>query len=693
MNGRRNGELDEMSEGIRKVLTTCPYCGTGCCFYLVVGDDGQLVGVEPSSEHVVSKGQLCIKGWNAFHFVNHPDRLTQPLIRRNGSLEPASWDEAVDLVVTRLDAIQQRHGRDAVCFFSSAKTTNEENYLMMKLARAVFKTNNVDHCARLCHSSTVLGLASTFGSGAMTNSISCFEEADCFFVTGSNTTEQHPLIGTRIINAVREGARLIVADNRKIRLAGLADVHIRSRNGTDVALLNGIMHVIIEDGLEDKEFISGRTENYEELRKVVAEYPPSRSAGICGITPEEIVKAARMFAQAGKAMIVYSMGITQHTHGVDNVRSCANLAMLTGNVGRSGTGVNPLRGQNNVQGACDLGALPNVFSGYQKVSDEAARRKFEKAWGVEGLPDDAGLTVTTGINAAAEGKLKGLYVMGENPMMSDPDQNHVRKALEKLEFLVVQDIFPTLTSEFADVVLPAASFAEKNGTFTSTERRVQRVRKAIEPVGDSRADWIILCDVAERAGYKGMRYASAKEIADEIAVVTPIYGGITYDRIEQVGLQWPCPSADHPGTPVLHAGKFARGLGAFSPAEYKPSAELPDDEYPFVLSTGRMYFHFHTGTMTRRTRLLDREQRFPYVEVSLEDAKELNIRDRQWVIVSTRRGEVKAMARVTDVVPPGVLFMPFHFEEGAANVLTNNALDPEAKIPEYKVCAAKIALG
>ena len=660
-------------------------------FFLAVDDDDRLVGVEPSSEHVVAQGCLCVKGWNAHHFVNHPDRLTRPLIRKNGTLEPASWDEALDLVVSRLRTTQAVHGPDSVAFFSSAKTTNEENYLMMKLARAVFKTNNVDHCARLCHSSTVLGLAAAFGSGAMTNSISCMEEADCILVTGSNTTEQHPLIGTRIIQSkVKRGAKLIVADNRKIRLARLADMHIRWRNGTDVAFLNGLMHVIIAEGREDKEFVQTRTENYEQLKTLVADYPPEKVAEICGITPEEILQAARMFAAADKAMIVYSMGITQHTHGVDNVKSCANLAMLTGNLGRPGTGVNPLRGQNNVQGACDMGALPNVFSGYQKVVDPAARAKFEQAWGVENLPDKVGLTVTTAIDAAAEGTLKALYVMGENPMMSDPDQNHVREALENLDFLVVQDIFPTPTTELADVILPAASYAEKDGTFTSTERRVQRVRKAVEPVGESRSDWEILCDVANRAGYSQMRYGSAGEILDEIATVTPIYGGISFDRVDQVGLQWPCPAKDHPGTAVLHVGKFSRGLGAFSPAEYRPSAELPDGEYPFVLSTGRCYFHFHTGTMTRRSQLLHREERFPYVEISPKDAHKLRIHDRAWVYISTRRGEVKAMARVTDVAQDGVLFMPFHFEEGPANRLTINALDPVAKIPEYKVCAAKI---
>jgi formate dehydrogenase alpha subunit len=675
---------------MKKTLTTCPYCGTGCMYYLVADDNNKLVGVEPTNNHPVSKNQICVKGWNAFHFVNHPDRLLVPQIRNNGKLEPATWDEALDQTVLRLKEIREKYGNDSIMFFSSAKTTNEENYLMMKLARAVFKTNNVDHCARLCHASTVVGLATTFGSGAMTNSISCMEEADLIFVTGSNTTEQHPLIGSRILNAVKKGATLIVADNRKIRLARHAKLHLKWKNGTDVALANAMMNVIIKEGLEDKEFVATRTENYENLKKTVEKYTPEYAAEITGLKPEEIIEAARLFAKTKKAMIVYSMGITQHTHGVDNVKSMANLVMLTGNLGKPGTGVNPLRGQNNVQGACDMGALPNVYSGYQKVTEETTRAKFEKAWGVKDLPGNVGYTVTTAINAAAEGKLKAIYIMGENPMMSDPDQNHVREALEKLEFLVVQDIFPTPTTEFAHVVLPAATYAEKDGTFTSTERRVQRVRKAVEPVGQSRSDWEILCDVAERLGYQGMKYRNAGEIMDEIASVTPIYGGISFERIDQLGLQWPCPDKNHSGTPVLHVGKFSRGLGLFCPAEYKPSVELPDGDYPFYLSTGRCYFHFHTGTMTRRSRILDREERFPFVEINPTDAKKLGIGNREYVMVATRRAEIKAMARVTDAIVPGVIFMTFHFEEGPANALTINALDPEAKIPEYKVCAAKV---
>jgi len=670
---------------MKKTLTACPYCGTGCMLYLISDDNGKLVGVQPGSS-----GQLCVKGWNAFNFVDHPDRLTVPMIRKAGVLEPASWDHALQYTVDRLRDIQARYGRDSIAFFSSAKCTNEENYLMMKLARAVFKTNNIDHCARLCHASTVTGLMAAFGSGAMTNSISCFEISDLFFVTGSNTTEQHPLIGTRILNSVRRGAKLIVADNRTIRLAHHADLHLRAKNGTDVALLNGIMHVIIKEDLMNREFIDSRTENFEEMRKTVERYTPQIASEITGVPADDIVKAARMFAGARTAMIVYSMGITQHTHGVDNVRSCANLAMLTGNVGRPGAGVDPLRGQNNVQGACDMGALPDVYTGYQKLTNSIVREKFEEAWGVKGLPDNAGLTMTAAINAAHEGKLKALYIMGENPVMSDPDQKHVREAFEKLEFVAVQDIFPTPTSEYAHVVLPASTYAEKDGTFTSTERRVQRVRQAVGPVGESRADWKILCELAARAGYNGMSYGSAAEIMDEAARVTPIYGGISYERIDKMGLQWPCTGPDHPGTPILHAAGFSRGKGMFTAVEYRPSAELPDADYPLILSTGRSYFHFHTGTMTRRTKLLTREEPRPTVEINDSDAKSMSIRDREMVLVATRRGEITAQAVVSDNIISGVIFMTFHFEEGAANALTNNALDPEAQIPEFKVCAARI---
>ena len=674
---------------MKRTLTVCPYCGTGCMFYLV-SDNGRLVGVEPSSSHPVSRGGLCVKGWNAFAFVHHPDRLTTPLIRKNGILTPATWDEALNLVVERLTEIQQRHGADSLMFASSAKATNEENYLLMKLARAVFQTNNIDHCARLCHSSTVTGLAETFGSGAMTNTISCIDETDVIFVIGSNTTEQHPLIGSRIMNAVRSGTRLIVADNRRIRLARQAELHLRHRNGSDVPLLCGMMQVIIAEGLTDTEFITTRTENYEALAESVAPWTPARAAAETGLEAADIIAAARLYAGAKRAMIFYSMGITQHSHGVDNVRCVASLAMLTGNIGRPGSGVNPLRGQNNVQGGCDMGALPDLYSGYQKVSDPENRQKFATAWRVPALPATPGLPLTRAMDAASNGTLFGMFIMGENPLISDPDQHHARHALENLELLVVQDIFLTETAALAHVVLPAACYAEKEGTFTNTERRVQRLRKAVEPPGEAKTDAEIICALAQKAGYGGMNYGNQSEVMAEIASLTPHYGGISYDRLAPHGIPWPCPTPDHPGTPILHQDRFTCGRGHFSPVSHRLPRERTDADYPLVLTTGRTYFHWHTGTMTRRTHLLDREEPTSFLELHPDDAVRLSIRHRDRLLVTSRRGSIQTEARVTTMVIPGVVFMPFHFAEGAANCLTNNALDPESSIPEFKVCAVRL---
>ena len=668
----------------KNVLTVCPYCGCGCNFYLQVFD-GELIGILPCKSHVVSQGKLCIKGWNATDFVVSKDRLTKPLIKKDGKFVEISWDEALNIISEKF----RKYSSDAVAVLSSAKCTNEENYLMMKFARAVLKTNSVDHCARLCHASTVVGLGKTFGSGAMTNSIGELEDADCIFVIGSNTTEQHPLIARYLMRAREKGAKLIVADPRLIPLTQFADYHLRQRPGTDVALLNGFMNVILNKGLEDKEFIDKRTEGFKELKEIVKKYNPEEVEKITGIPKELIIEAARIYAKAKSASIVYSMGITQHTTGVDNVVSCANLAMLTGNVGKPSTGVNPLRGQSNVQGACDMGALPNVYSGYQKVSDENARTKFEKAWNTE-LPSKTGLTIVEMINEAAKGKLKAMYIMGENPMLSDPDINHVKEALDNLEFLVVQDMFLTETAQLADIILPAASYAEKDGTLTATDRRVQRIRKAIEPIGESKSDWQIICELAGKMGSQEFKYSSPAEIMDEIASVTPIYGGIVFERIEDIGLQWPCPSKEHPGTPYLHKGKFSRNKGKFFAIEFKEPAELPDADYPFILTTGRTIFHYHTGTMTRKTEALNREVPTGYIEINSKDAEKLNITEGEKVSVKSRRGKIEVKVLKTGKVPEGVVFIPFHFAESPANMLTNSAFDPVAKIPELKVCAVKV---
>ncbi|HUW20084.1 MAG TPA: formate dehydrogenase subunit alpha [Sedimentisphaerales bacterium] len=673
-----------------RVLTTCIYCGCGCGLYLE-SDNGKVVGSYPSGNHPVSKGGLCVKGWNAYEVVNKIDRLKTPLLKTNGAFKEVSWDQALDFVSTRLTEIKEKFGPDSLGFLGSAKATNEENFLMMKLARAVFKTNNIDHCARLCHASTVVGLKAAFGSGAMTNSINEFEDADLFLVTGSDTTEQHPLIGSRIINAVNDkGAVLIVVDPRKIELAKYATIHIQQDNGTDVAWINGMMNLIINEGWFDQEYIEQRTENFEQLRKVVQTYTPQYVEKVAGIPSGLLVRAAKLYATTKKAMIVYAMGITQHTTGVDNVKSLANLAMLTGHVGFASTGVNPLRGQNNVQGACDVGALPNVFSGYQDVTDASVRDKFENIWKVNNLPANTGLTVTEMFKKALEGKLKGLYIMGENPVISDPDSNNVRKAIENLDLLVIHEMFLSDTAQYADLVLPAVSFAEKDGTFTNTERRIERIRRVIKPVGNAKADWEIICEVAQRCGYKGMDYSHPSEIMDEIAKLTPIYGGVSYDRLDPFGLQWPCPSQDHPGTVFLHKDRFTKGKGTFIPCPYLPANELPDDEYTFILSTGRIYWHWHTGTMTRRTSTLDREVPAAYVEIHPKDAERLQLKNGEQVRVSSRRGHIEIHIMITEKVKEGSVFIPFHFREAAANVLTNPAVDPTAKIPEFKVCAVKI---
>jgi formate dehydrogenase alpha subunit len=687
------------ARSVRKVLTTCVYCGTGCNLYLHVEGD-KIVGVTPCESHPVSQGKLCIKGWKVHEFIQHPDRLTKPLIKKDGKFLEASWDEALDYVAKKFKEIKDTYGPNALACLSSAKCTNEENYLMQKFSRAVFNTNSVDHCARLCHASTVAGLAASFGSGAMTNSINELLDSKAILITGSNTTEQHPIIGGKILRAKEKGAKLIVVDPREVQLAKFADVHLRQLSGTDVLWLNSFMHVIFEEALEDKEFIKAHLEleAFEEMKKVVTsdKYSPENTEKLTSIPAEDLRKAAILFATNKPGSLVYSMGITQHIQGTDNVKSCANLQMILGNMGVFSGGVNPLRGQQNVQGACDVGALSNVFSGYQRVTDPAAREKMAKAWGinVKDMDDQVGLTVVEIIHAAGEGKIKGIYIMGENPMVSDPDINHVKECLEK-PFLVVQDIFVTPTAELADVVLPAASFAEKDGAYTSTQRTVSKIRKAIEPVGDAKPDYWIIGQIGERMGYKGCTYSHPKEILDEINKVTPIYGGITWDRIDSkefpFGIAWPCPDTSHKGTLFLHKdGNFTRGKGKCHTCEYIPPAEEPNEEYPFRLTTGRVVFHWHTGTMTRRSPTLDREVRSAYIEINPEDAKKIGVRKNQMVKVSSRRGEIVVRAEVSDIVPAGVVFIPWHFKEAPANMLTIAALDPIAKIPDLKVCAVKI---
>ncbi len=533
------------------------------------------------------------------------------------------------------------------------------------------------------------GLAASFGSGAMTNSIEELEYTDLILATGTNTTENHPVISSFVKRGVRQqGVKLIVIDPREIDLVKYADIWLCQKPGTDVAVFNGLMNVIISEDLYAKDYVAERTENFDALKETVAKYTPEYVEKISGVPAENLKKAARMYAQANRASIIYAMGITQHITGTDNVKSIANLSMLCGNIGIEGGGVNPLRGQNNVQGACDMGGLPNVYPAYQQVATEDARKKFEAAWGSK-LSAKPGLTLMEMMAAAGKGDVKALYIMGENPLLSDPDLKHVEKELRNLDLLVVQDIFPTETTQLADVVLPAASFAEKEGTFTNTERRVQRVRKIVDAPGEAKTDWEIISALSAKMGYP-MQYASAKEIFDEVIKVTPSYAGMTYERLEKEGLQWPCPTSDHPGTKFLHKDRFSRGLGLFHAIEYIPPAEWPDKEYPLFLSTGRVLYHYHTGTMT--TRAEGPSERCPesLVEINPLDAEKLGISDGQMVKLTSRRGSVQAKAQITQKSVPGTIFMNFHFAEAAVNLLTNPALDPVGKIPELKVCAVKL---
>jgi formate dehydrogenase alpha subunit len=534
----------------------------------------------------------------------------------------------------------------------------------------------------------VAGLATVLGSGAMTNTIGEVENAQAIFVIGSNTTENHPIIGYRIRKAVRNGAKLIVADPRSIPLTEICDVYLPLKPGADVALINGMLHVILKEGLVDNEFIANRTEGFEDMKATVDKYTPEYASQLSGVPAEDIIKAARLYAGADSATVLYTMGVTQHTSGTENVLSLANLTLATGNFGKPGAGLNPLRGQNNVQGACDMGALPVVFTGYQPVADPTVREKFENAWNVR-LPDKPGMTMTEMFQAAGEDRIRALYIMGENPFLSDPDGSHICHTLEKMDFLVVQDIFLTETAQLADVVLPAATFAEKNGVFANTERRVQRVRKALNPRGQSKPDWEIITMLARKLGFD-WNYENSEQVMEEISRLTPSYAGINYQRLEDGGIQWPCPDTEHPGTPILHVGKFSRGLGKFSAVEYRLSAEQADGEYPFLLTTGRSLYHYHTGTMTRKTEGLNQFHSEELMEINPLDAEKLGIGPNDSVIVSSRRGSVRCNVRLTERVQRGVVFMTFHFAESAANLLTNSEFCRIAKTPELKVCAVRL---
>ena len=688
----------------RIVRTTCPYCGVGCQMNLKVKDD-YIYAVEAPFDAAPNHGMLCVKGRFGTDYVKHPGRVKTPLIRANRhegrSAKPvwreATWDEALDLVADELTRVRNSYGGDAIATYASAKATNEDNYVFQKLVRALMGTNNIDHCARLCHAGSVTGLQLSIGSSAMSNSIAEMENLQAFIVTGSNTTETHPVIANFLKRAVRKnGAKLIVIDPRRVEMTDFATLWLRQNPGTDVAVFQAMAHTIVKEGLYDPDFIAYRTEGFNEYLESLETFTPEWAESVSGVPAESIREAARIYAGAERAAIYWGMGVSQSTHGTDNTLSLVNLALMCGHVGKAGTGLNPLRGQNNVQGCSDSGGLPNVFTAYQRVDDEAIRGRFESVWGVP-LSPTPGLTATEMCDACYTQDVRAMFVLGENPMMSEPNQNHARHALEKLDFLVCQDIFINETGEMADVILPATSFAEKDGTFTNTDRRVQRCRAAVPPVGRSRADWDILSDLGRRIEVRlglrlasGFDYAGPEDIWEEMRRVTPDFWGIDYARLEREGgVHWPCPSFDHPGTPYLFADEFPRGRGKFWEVRYGTESEQPDADYPFNLSTGRVLYHWSGSTMTGRSRL---EDIYPEAvcEISPDDAEALGLITGDWVNVSSRRGTITLRVLVTGRSPRGTVFVPFHFAEAAANLLTLDRIDERAKIPDYKNTAVRI---
>lgn len=677
---------------IKYVPTICPYCGTGCGLNFVVKDD-KIVGVEPYKRHPVNEGKVCPKGNFGYEFINREDRLTTPLIKENGEFREASWDEALDLVANKLKEVSD-DDPNKVGFYACARSPNENIYITQKLARVACGTQNVDHCARICHGPTVAGLATTFGSGAMTNGFDSIKEADYIFCIGSNNMEAHPLFGRKLIQAQKNGAKLVVLDPRYTPTAKIADEYVQFKTGTDVALMNGMIKVIIDNDLQDDEFIKNRTKGFDELKETVQKYDLETVSEITHIAPEIIEELAIEYAKADKAAIVYSLGITEHSHGADNVMSTANLAMLTGNIGREGTGVNPLRGQNNVQGACDMGALPSDYVGYRKVADQETTDWFNEYYGTN-LHAKPGLTLVEMMNAAHAGDLKVLYIHGEDPVLSDADIKHTKEALANLDMLIVQELFMTDTAQCADVVLPAAGWGEQEGTFTNGERRVQCLHKAQEPPEGAMLDWKIMEEIAVRMGVprEKFHYESAEEIFEEIRECAPIFAGMNRERLDTPeALHWPCPSVDDPCQPLMHKDKFAHpdGLGIFQALEHRGPVEVPDEEYPLLLTTTRVLFHYHAA-MTRRCKTLDNEVKTGFIEINTEDAKELGILNNEIVKASSRRGEIEIPARVTDDIKKGIVNIPMHFTECAANMLTNSdSFDPKCKMVELKACAIKV---
>jgi formate dehydrogenase alpha subunit len=685
-------------EGIDgRVKTTCPYCGVGCQIELWV-KEGRIVrsngvdGISPND------GRLCVKGRFGYDYVHHDERLKVPLIRKEGVFVEATWDEALNLVATKFREIREQHGPDALAGYSSAKCTNEDNYIFQKLVRIAFGTNNVDYCTRLCHASTVVAMLRSIGDGAGSNSIEDFETTDCLFVIGNNIIETHPITATYVKRGIRKGMKVIVVDPKWTPLVPYATLFLQPRLGTDVALLNGLIHVIIRDRLYDEGFIGARVkrgmEAFEELRELTTRYTPEFTEEITGVKASLIEEAAQIYAKSPTAMIATGMGMSQQVTGSNNVFSLINMMLISGQIGKERAGIDPPRGQNNVQGATDVGVSPVNYPGYIPISNEENRRKVAAVWGVpfDSLSGTPGLTTVEIAKAAYEYKIKGLYIMGENPMVTDPNLNHTEESFRRLDFLVVQDIFMTQTAMLADVVLPASSFAEKDGTFVNSDRRVNRVRKAVGMPGQAREDWKILLEVAQRMGYPMPEYLDASAIFDEIAQVTPMMAGISYERIEHEGIQWPCPDKDHPGTSTLFLERFNTpdGLGVIHPVEYVPQTEKRSPDYPFLLNSGRILYQYHSSTMSSRNDALNAYANEAYVIVNPIDATHLALKDGDLVQIISRQGDLQTRVSVRDEVLQGELFMPFHFVDALVNKLTRDDLDPFSKIAPFKLTAVNL---
>ncbi len=705
--------VDEDGVGVAKANETvdsvCPFCGVGCqiTYHL---KDGKIQKVE-GRDGPANEQRLCVKGRFGLDYVHHPHRLTKPLIRKEGvgkrwddQVDPAdpsthfreaSWDEALEAAAAGLNRVRDTHGGNAVAGFGSAKGSNEEAYLFQKLIRAGFRTNNVDHCTRLCHASSVAALMETIGSGAVTAPFTAAEDTDCIIVIGARPTENHPVAATYIKDAAKRGAKLILMDPRGYALTRHADHFLQFKPGTDVALLNAIMHTIVAEELTDEQYIAGYTEDYEALRASLTDFTPEAMSEVCGIDAETIKTIARTYATAERAIIFWGMGISQHVHGTDNARCLISLALMTGQVGRPGTGLHPLRGQNNVQGASDAGLIPMVYPDYQSVADPDTKAKFEKLWDVEDLNPEPGLTVVEIVDAARAGDIRAMYVMGENPAMSDPDQHHARQGLAALEHLVVQEIFLTETAFHADVILPASAWPEKSGTVTNTNRQVQLGRPALDAPGEARQDWWIIQELARRVGLD-WQYDGPADVYAELREAMHSIDGISWERLEREdAVTYPCDHEDGPGTEIMFASGFptASGRGKFVPTEVLPPDELPDPDYPMVLSTGRMLEHWHTGAITRRATILDHLEPAAVASLHPREMKRLDVWPGDPIRVSTRRGAIDIAVRADRDVPEGMVFIPFCFAEAAANLLTNPQLDPFGKIPEFKFCAAKVEAG